>query len=88
MKYGKLNPWGLALSLGIWWAIAVFVMGLIAMGGHYGVGFVQGLGDVYIGYHASFWGSVLGAIWGFVDAFIGGLLVAWLYNVFTPRRPE
>ena len=35
---------------------------------------------IYIGYSFTPLGSVIGAIWGFVDFGVGGAIVAWLYN--------
>tara|TARA_B100000959_G_C14441051_1_gene402703 strand:- start:211 stop:450 length:240 start_codon:yes stop_codon:yes gene_type:complete len=35
---------------------------------------------IYIGYSFTPVGSVIGAIWGFVDFGIGGAIAAWLYN--------
>ena len=38
---------------------------------------------LYIGYKPTVLGSVLGGIWGFFDAGIGGVVVAWLYNMLA-----
>tara|TARA_B110001454_G_scaffold164284_1_gene153864 strand:+ start:133 stop:372 length:240 start_codon:yes stop_codon:yes gene_type:complete len=35
---------------------------------------------IYIGYSFTPLGSVIGAIWGFVDFGVGGAIAAWLYN--------
>ena len=35
---------------------------------------------VYIGYSFTPMGSVIGAVWGFVDWGIAGAIFAWLYN--------
>ena len=35
---------------------------------------------IYIGYSFTPMGSVIGALWGFVDFGIGGAIFAWLYN--------
>ena len=35
---------------------------------------------IYIGYSFTPIGSVIGAIWGFVDFGVGGAIAAWLYN--------
>jgi len=44
------------------------------------VGFVALLSGVYVGYNPTILGSLVGALWAFFDALIGGLLFAWLYN--------
>jgi len=33
-----------------------------------------------VGYSATIVGILIGAVWGFIDAFIGGVVLAWLYN--------
>ncbi len=76
----ELDVRALGLSLGILWAACVFLLGICAMLLSWGDAWVSLLADVYIGFKASFGGSVLGAVYGFVDGFIGGALVAWLYN--------
>lgn len=78
----KLHVLGLGLAAGILWGASCFLLGLLAMGG-YGAGFVRAVSTFYIGYGASFWGAVIGLIWGFVDFFIGGVILAWLYNIFA-----
>jgi hypothetical protein len=35
------------------------------------------------GFSRSVGGAIVGLIWGFVDGFIGGALLAWLYNRFA-----
>jgi hypothetical protein len=35
---------------------------------------------MYVGYNATIVGCLIGAAWAFIDAFIGGYLLAWLYN--------
>ena len=35
---------------------------------------------IYIGYSFTPMGSLIGAVWGFVDFGIAGLIFAWLYN--------
>ena len=79
----KLSIKALGLSLGILWAVSTFIMGLLAMIFGYGREFVQALGKFYLGYKATFLGSIIGAVWGFIDAGIVGIIIAWLYNKFS-----
>ena len=76
-----LNAKAFALSAAIIWGVACFLMGLGAAYG-YGTGFEKLFSTIYIGYSTTFGGSIIGGIWGFVDAFIGGYIFAWLYNKF------
>ena len=40
---------------------------------------------VYIGYSFTTMGSIIGALYGFVDWGIAGALFAWLYNLINKR---
>ena len=71
------------LSLGIVWSVAVFLTGMASFLFNWGGAFVNLFSSFYIGYHATFPGSVIGAFWGFADGFIGGISLAWIYNKFT-----
>lgn len=77
---GRLCVWGFGLALGITQALGIFILGLIAWLYHYGTTLVVAIGDVYIGYKPTLIGSLYGALWGFVDLFIAGIVIAWIYN--------
>lgn len=80
----KLSVKALALSMGIIWGAALIIMGIVAMlAPDYASGFVTAVGSLYVGYSATVGGIIIGAVWGFVDAAIGGALIAWLYNKFA-----
>ena len=38
------------------------------------------LGQFFIGYRVTFWGSFVGLFYGFISGFISGFSVAFLYN--------
>jgi len=76
-----LNPKAFALAAGVLWGLGCLVLGLTAAYG-YGTGFEKLFSTMYIGYSSTFGGAVIGGIWGFVDAFIGGYIFVWLYNKF------
>ena len=76
----KLNVKALALTLGIVWGASVFIMAMVAKYTGYGIGFVSAISTVYIGEGASMLGAVIGAVWGFFDAAIGGLIIGLVYN--------
>jgi len=82
----KLSVKGLALASGILWGVAMLGMGLANLiWSSYGQQFLQTMGSVYIGYHAtrSIAEVVVGALYGFVDGLIAGAVFAWLYNQFV-----
>jgi hypothetical protein len=81
----KLNVKAFALACGILWGLGLFFLTwwIIAFDGitHE----VTLIGRLYRGYNISPLGSLVGFIWGFVDAFIGGAIMAWLYNLIAAR---
>ena len=68
------------LTAGIFGAVTMFSLSwwLILIGNAEGP--VTLLERVYIGYSYTPKGSIIGAIWGFVDWGIAGVIFAWLYN--------
>lgn len=83
MTTQKFKPMAFGLSLGILWGISVFFIGLLAYFYAYGRPFVDALSSLYLGYEPSIMGSLLGGAMGFIDAFITGVIFAWLYNCFS-----
>jgi len=80
-KPSPLNVKAFGLTLGILWGAGVLLVGLMAQTG-YGLPFVEFLGALYIGYSVTVQGAIIGGLWAFVDAGVGGLIFAWLYNKF------
>ncbi len=83
MTHCKIRPVALGLAFGVTWGVSVFLMGIIAYLYAYGKPFVEAMSALYIGYEPSIAGSVIGGVIGFIDAFIGGAVIAWLYNKFA-----
>ena len=79
----KLDIKAFGLALGIVWGAAMFLLGLTTMWWNWGEGLQFIFGTLYIGYKPTFLGSIIGGVWGFIDAGIGGVVVAWLYNKLT-----
>ena len=76
----KINVKAFALACGITWGVAMLFLGIINIFCDWGSGIEEVMSTLYIGYSATVPGSIIGGIWGFIDAGIGGLLIAWLYN--------
>jgi len=76
----KLNIKAFALACGIIWGLGLFCLTwwIIAFEG--ATGDITLIGRLYRGYTITPIGSVVGLIWGFFDALIGGAIFAWLYN--------
>jgi len=81
----KLNVKAFALACGILWGLGLFVLTwwVIAFDGS--TSEITMIGRLYRGYTISPLGSLLGLLYGFIDAFIGGAILAWLYNRIAGR---
>jgi hypothetical protein len=79
----KLNTKAFALTSGIIWGLGLFFLTwwMIAFGG--ATGEKTMIGKIYIGYSISAAGSLIGLVWGFADALVGGAIFAWLYNLIA-----
>jgi hypothetical protein len=84
----KLNVKAFALTCALIWGIGLFCLTwwIIAFGdGSKGPNVI---GLVYRGYTITPLGSLIGLVWGFFDALVGGAIFAWLYNLLRGRsRP-
>lgn len=70
------------LAVGVALAVYTFAMGLIAMVSGRGYGIVAVLRVWDWGFGPTLTGSLIGAIWGFFDGFLVGILAASLFHYF------
>jgi len=75
-----LNAKKFGLAGGILWGACMFIVTLVSLFTGYGRVFLMVMSSIYPGYDISLLGSIVGLIYGFLDAFIGLFLLAWLYN--------
>ena len=73
------------LTAGIFGATAMFLLAWWLMLTGNAEGPVTLFERIYIGYSFTPMGSIIGAIWGFVDWGIAGALFAWLYNLINKK---
>lgn len=76
----KLDVKAFGLALGILWAAGYAILAVLTMVNGYGSDIVNWMSNYYIGSGATPQGIVIGAVWAFADAGIGGVVLAWLYN--------
>lgn len=67
--------WGLTILLGTWWLLVRDAPGDV----------ISKLSAFYIGYSYTWGGAIIGFLWGFVDGFIAGVLIAGFYNFFCRK---
>lgn len=76
----KLDVRKLGIAFGVAWALLTFLGGLVAAWFDWGVQLINLLGSIYLGFGPTFTGSLIGAVWGFVNGLIWGMIIAWVYN--------
>ena len=79
----NLNVVNFGVALGCTWAIGILILGWIGWLSGWGILMIRVMGSVYLGFHATFWGTIIGAVWAFVDGFIAGIILAAIYNSCT-----
>jgi hypothetical protein len=78
----------MALASALLWGGGVAFTALVHLAvPSYGTAFLAFVGSIYPGFHgaSSFGDALLGIVYGLADGFCGGLIFAWLYNLFVPR---
>jgi hypothetical protein len=82
----KLNVKAFGLACGLVWGTGLFCLTwwIIAFDGASGE--PTFIGHVYRGYTISPVGSLIGLCWALVDGFVGGVVLAWLYNKLSGER--
>ena len=83
----KLNVKAFAITCALMWGFGVFFLAWWIMLFEGATGDVPFLGHLYRGFNISPLGSVIGLVWAFFDALIGGAIFAWLYNLLVSRCP-
>ena len=77
----KFKPVASGLSLGIVWGGALFITTWLSYFTGYGKLFLEALAvSLYPGYTISPVGSFAGLLYGFLDLFIMGSILGWIYN--------
>lgn len=79
----RLKVFSFGLAFGVTWAIGVALLGLLAWQFSWGNAMVDVFGSLYVGYSASLKGILIGTGYALADGFIGGVLLAFFYNLFS-----
>lgn len=80
LDHNNLDSRRLALAGGIVWGLSMFVLTILSLYTNYAAPWLQLVGSIYPGYTISWEGSIIGLVYGFIDAAVGLFLLAWLYN--------
>ncbi|MFC1484601.1 bacteriophage holin [Candidatus Neomarinimicrobiota bacterium] len=84
----KLSIKALGLACGIIWGLAIFLLTYWFLLRGFEGETLSRLGNLYLGYSVTWYGGFIGLVWGFIDGFIGGTVLAWLYNRFACKEVE
>jgi len=76
----KLDVWAFSVTLGCLWGFGVLVLALASKRSHKAAEIVRLFSKVYRGFEKTLSGALVGAVWGFIDGMVSGLLIAWIYN--------
>ena len=82
----RLNTVAMAVAFGILWGACLLLVGVANMiWPSYGQAFLQLCASIYPGYHpgTGVGSVVIGTIYAFVDALVGGAIFGWLYNLIV-----
>jgi hypothetical protein len=82
----KLNARALAIAGGVMWGLYMLLVGWSSWLFNWGTNFVSVMSSVYLWFTPTFFGGLVGAIWGFADGAIAGAVVAWVYNSVLATR--
>ncbi|PYJ70498.1 MAG: hypothetical protein DME75_09160 [Verrucomicrobia bacterium] len=84
----RLSEKILGFVLGILFALIIFIATnwLVIKGGPVVGPHLALLGQYFKGYSVSFFGSIIGAAYGFVTGYLSGLIIAWIYNAIVARE--
>ena len=80
----KCKPIALGIAIGVLWALYVGFLGISSMF-NWGAALVAPLASLYIGYSASIVGAIIGVVWAFIDGFVAGVVIAWVYNAIAKQ---
>ena len=84
-NFGIIN---FGVACGVVAASFVFVLGFVAWLFDLGDILVADIGSFYFGFKDTFVGILVGLLWSFVDGFILGVLLAFVYNKLQNYKPR
>ncbi len=82
----RLDPKALAMAFGVLWGGSLLFVSLVDLAAPgYGGALLDFAASLYPGYGGpgGFGSLILVTLYGLVDAAIGGLILAWLYNLWA-----
>ncbi len=75
-----------SISAAIIWGTYILIIGWLATAGWGNHQMVNVISSLYIGFKPTFFGSIIGCLWGILDGLVGGYLFVNLYNRFFGNK--
>lgn len=83
----RLNPVALGIGLGAVWGVMLCITTWLSYYTGYARLFLEVLGEsIYPFYAITPAGGFLGLLYGFIDGFVSGALIGWVYNRVAGAR--
>ena len=82
----KLDVKSFTLGVGAVGVLYMLFHGLGVMLFGWGTALSKVIGSLYIGFEPSILGVLIGAVWGFIDGAIAGLIIALVYNKLISKK--
>jgi tryptophan-rich sensory protein len=82
----KLDVKAFGFALGVVWGGLMFLLGMADMLYFWGNTWGRMMNLIYVGYSPTVFGSIIGAVWGFVYASLLGFAAALMYNRFVEEN--
>ena len=76
----KLDVVGFGVTLGCFWSLCILVLVLVSRRSRKAEAVVELFSKVYRGFEKTLLGALVGAVWGFIDGVVSGMLIAWVTN--------
>ncbi len=87
----KLSVKALIVASGVLWGGAILCLGLIHLANPpYGASFLDAISSIYPGFHGArnFPDVLVGTAYALIDGGLGGLFLAWLYNLVVSQSSK
>jgi hypothetical protein len=87
----RLSVKAISIVSALLWGGGILFVGLFHLANpSYGSSFLDGISSIYPGFHGarSFADALVGTGYAIVDAGVGGLIFAWLYNLLALKRSD
>ena len=84
---GKVSMCNLGVALGLVWGLTVLVLAYLGMWFDLALPIVDSFATLYKGLDTTYFGGIIGLLWGFFQGYVSGALIAKVYNYCSCKCP-